>query len=191
MNVVEIVFISVALSLDVFVATLCLGAVLPEIKRGVVVKLCILYGFWQVLALIGGHMISMFAFVENKKEGITSAWHLISVMIFIGLGIRMFNKAWKREPFLEKRLDRVKIRTFLVLAVLISLDAFFAGISMGFLQTELLVEIVVLLISTVFFVITGLYTGYRMGYEEKHKTYYVSGSLLVLAGLDVLIKFLL
>ena len=40
---------------------------------------------------------------------------------------------------------------------------------------------------TVAFVIGGIYTGYRVGYEAKTKVYIVGALLLWVAGLDVLI----
>ena len=60
------------------------------------------------------------------------------------------------------------------------------GIAFGFLETNVLMILIMIAVCTVAFVIGGIYTGYRVGYEAKTKVYIVGALLLWVAGLDVL-----
>ena len=71
-----------------------------------------------------------------------------------------------------------------------SLDAFFAGIGTGFLETELLAELITMAVVTILIVILGMYTGYRLGWEQKKKANGLGGIILCLAGIDVIIRYL-
>ncbi len=50
----------------------------------------------------------------------------------------------------------------------------------------MLMILIMIVVCTVAFVIGGIYTGYRVGYEAKTKVYIVGALLLWVAGLDVL-----
>lgn len=43
------------------------------------------------------------------------------------------------------------------------------GIAFGFLETNVLMILIMIVVCTVAFVIGGIYTGYRVGYEAKPK----------------------
>lgn len=53
-------------------------------------------------------------------------------------------------------------------------------------ETNVLMILIMIVVCTVAFVIGGIYTGYRVGYEAKTKVYIVGALLLWVAGLDVL-----
>ena len=43
---------------------------------------------------------------------------------------------------------------------------------------------------TVLMVVFGLYTGYRFGFEQKTKAYSIGGVLLIIGGIDVVIRYI-
>ena len=64
------------------------------------------------------------------------------------------------------------------------------GAALGFLGTGTVTLLTVISAATVFVVIAGLYVGYHMGYEQKTKAYFLGGLLLIIAGIDVIIRYI-
>jgi len=69
--------------------------------------------------------------------------------------------------------------------------AFINPVIFGFLGTSLLSLILVGIILTVVCVVGGAYVGYHFGYEQKTKVYLIGGILLLVGGVDVIIRFIL
>ena len=55
------------------------------------------------------------------------------------------------------------------------------------LQKAVLIMIICV---TIAMVIIGLYTGYRLGFEQKSKAYIGGGALLIAAGIDVIVRYI-
>lgn len=189
MNLIEILVIAVGLSLDVYAVVVCQGAVLLNIEKSKFLKISLIFCAWQVAAVIVGHGITLIPYLAVKAENMRSLWELISVIIFMALGVYMLYKAWKNEIILERRSE-INYRRLFVAAGFTSMDAFFAGIGFGFLNTGMMAETLSILIVTVIVVVLGLYTGYRLGYEQKTKAYGIGGILLLLSAVDVIFKYL-
>jgi putative Mn2+ efflux pump MntP len=63
-----------------------------------------------------------------------------------------------------------------------------AGIAFGFLQTNIVMILVMIALLTILFVIGGMYTGYHLGFASKTTVYIIGALLLWGAGLDVLVR---
>ena len=63
---------------------------------------------------------------------------ILSVLIFIGLGIYMICKARNNKQIFERRNDEINWKRLRKLAVLTSVDALFAGMGIGFWSVEIL-----------------------------------------------------
>ena len=98
-------------------------------------------------------------------------------------------KAWKNEGILE-RLSDVNYKQLCVAAFFTSLDALFAGMGFGLLKARFYIVALSILIITAVMVILGLYTGMRLGYEQKTKAYGIGGILLLISAIDVVLKYL-
>ncbi|MGN0203247.1 MAG: manganese efflux pump MntP family protein [Coprococcus sp.] len=189
MNLIEILIISVGLSLDVYAVVVCQGAVLLKIERMKLLKMSLIFCIWQVAAVMLGHFVTCFPYLAVAAENMRSIWYLISVIIFMALGVYMLYKAWKNEVILE-RLSDIKYKQVCAAACFTSIDALFAGMGFGFLNTRLIAVALNILIVTAFFVVLGLYTGYRLGYEQKTKAYGVGGVLLLISAFNVIFKYM-
>ena len=66
-----------------------------------------------------------------------------------------------------------------------------AGIAFGFLQTNLFVVLVMVVLVTVLCIVAGVYTGYHFGFEQKNKVYILGTLCLWGAGGEVLIRYIL
>ena len=135
MSLLEIIIISVGLSLDVFAVVVCYGAVLLKVERSKLTKIILIFSLWQVGAVVGGCFIM----------------HI---------------------PYLR------------------GIDAVIAGVGFGFMQTVILPVALSMLIITILVVIAGIYTGYRLGYEQKTKAYNIGGILLMISAINIIVKYM-
>ncbi len=188
MEIWEVLLVSIGLSLDVFAATVCQGALWARVSARVVAIECALFAFWQILALLTGNALAAFPLMGSFREAATSIWLVLSTLIFLGLGVYMFIKASRAKEIEERRQDLLRWKEIFLLAFLTSLDAFFAGMGMAFLDTEVFFSAACIFIVTVVVVIVGILMGYRLGLGVRKPAWRVGGALLTLAGIDVLIR---
>lgn len=189
MNLIEILIISVGLSLDVYAVVVCQGALLLKIDRMKLVKMSLIFCIWQVAAVMLGHFVTLIPYLAVAAENMRRIWELISVIIFMALGVYMLYKAWKNEVIYE-RLSDINYKQLSMAACFTSIDALFAGMGFGFLNTGMIEVALSILFVTAFFVVLGLYTGYRLGYEQKTKAYGVGGILLLISAFEVIFKYM-
>ena len=142
MSVLEIVIISAGLSLDVFVAMAYMGAGFSKINKKNLFGLCLLFGGVQWGCLIVGNLLTLLPIFwdsSNSSSRIADHWEAVTVLIFIGLGIYMIWKGLKKRNILEQRNDEIDWKKTTFLALITSVDAFLAGIGMGFLEVKMAV----------------------------------------------------
>ena len=182
MSVLEIVIISAGLSLDVFVAMAYMGAGFSKINKKNLFGLCLLFG--NLLTLL-----PIFRDSSNSSSRIADHWEAVTVLIFIGLGIYMIWKGLKKRNILEQRNDEIDWKKTTFLALITSVDAFLAGIGMGFLEAQMIHQSLTIFPITVLSVIGGVYVGYRLGTVHNSQAYLAGGALFLIAGVDVVIQY--
>ena len=190
MSVVEILLVSVGLSIDAFVAVAYIGAGFYKIQIKNMVGLCFLFGGMQLGTLLIGNLITLLPmFSWAHAQDMADSWEGLTVLIFAGLGIYMICKGIKRENVLERRQDTIDWKTTTILSALTSIDAFFAGVGLGFLDTEMICQALTLFPVTVLEVIFGIIVGYRLGLKHNRHAYWIGGALLLISSVDVLLHY--
>lgn len=189
MSLIEILIISIGLSLDVYAVVVCQGAVLLKIEKTKLLKMSLFFCAWQVAAVAIGHAVTLIPYLADIAKNVSYIGEFISVIIFMVIGVYMLYKAWKNEGILE-RLSDVNYKHLCVAAFFTSLDALFVGMGFGLLKAKFYIVALSILIITAVMVILGLYTGMRLGYEQKTKAYGIGGILLLISAIDVVLKYL-
>ena len=189
MSLIEILIISIGLSLDVYAVVVCQGAVLLKIEKTKLLKMSLFFCAWQVVAVSIGHTVTLIPYLADIAKNVSYVGEFISVIIFTVIGVYMLYKAWKNEGILE-RLSDVNYKHLCVAAFFTSLDALFVGMGFGLLKARFYIVALSILIITAVMVILGLYTGMRLGYEQKTKAYGIGGILLLISAIDVVLKYL-
>ena len=186
MGILEILLISIGLSFDVFVVHICVGAGFSRKHGKDILLSSLLFGGAQLLALILGNVVADILKPDRKmNETISTAasgWEILSVLIFIGLGIYMI---------CERRNDERNWKRLRKLAVLTSVDALFAGMGIGFWSVEILEQGMVLLPVTIIQCFLGVEVGYRLGCEYNRRAYWIGGMLFLIAGADMAVTHFL
>ena len=166
MSVVEILLVSVGLSIDAFVAVAYIGAGFSKIQIKNMVGLCFLFGGMQLGTLLIGNLITLLPmFSWAHAQDMADSWEGLTVLIFAGLGIYMICKGIKRENVLERRQDTIDWKTTTILSALTLFPV------------------------TVLEVIFGIIVGYRLGLKHNRHAYWIGGALLLISSADVMLHY--
>ncbi len=187
MSLELLIIASIGLSVDVLIAVAYQGALLARISKRDMLLTALIFALWQFAALSAGTLITDIPLFVEKTEKVTDPWDKMAAILFLVIGIRFAVKAMDRKLFLEKRMD-IRFKKINILAMLTSLDVLLAGIGFGFLQVSYLTVLIILEATTVVFVFLGMYWGYRLGYRQNKKIYWIGAALLIFTGSDILIR---
>lgn len=192
MNLIEIVLITIGISLDTFAAAECQGAVVAKLEKKQLSMAVALVAIWQTIALlIGNFLVTLLNRYDVHLSDEAFIGRILAILIFFGLGLRMFVKAWKNERVIEKRQEKLNIRQIFFRISQGTIFTILTGIAFAFLETDLRAVLIMIVCVTIAVVIIGLYTGYRLGFEQKSKAYVIGGALLIAAGIDVIVRFII
>ncbi len=186
MNWMENLLIVAGVSLDIFAAMECQGSLVAKINKKNLTVICGIVALAQLITLYLGHFLSSLFCRYRSVPDEKLLGQIISMVIFVILGIRLMVKAIRNEHVEEHLEHHLGIRRFVRMACISGIYTLLTGIAFGFLETNVLMILIMIVVCTVAFVIGGIYTGYRVGYEAKTKVYIVGALLLWVAGLDVL-----
>lgn len=186
MDWMENLLIVAGVSLDIFAAMECQGSLVAKINKKNLTVICGIVALAQLITLYLGHFLSSLFCRYRSVPDEKLLGQIISMVIFMILGIRLMVKAIRNEHVEEHLEHHLGIRRFVRMACISGIYTLLTGIAFGFLETNVLMILIMIVVCTVAFVIGGIYTGYRVGYEAKTKVYIVGALLLWVAGLDVL-----
>lgn len=191
MSWIEIVLITIGMSLDTFAAVECQGALVAKLEKKRLSMAVTVIALWQTIALlIGSFLVTLLNQYDTQLSGEAFIGRILAILILLGMGLRMFVKAWRNERIVEKREDGLDIKkTFLSIAKG-SIFTILTGIAFAFLEADLKAVLIMIICVTIAMVIIGLYTGYRLGFEQKSKAYIGGGTLLIAAGIDVIVRYI-
>ena len=188
MNWIENLLIVAGISLDIFGAMECQGSLVNKVNKKLLSGICVLMSVCQLIALFLGHFLSDLFCKSHPMSDERFLGEILAMVIFFGLGIRLIVKAIRNERIEEHLEMNLGIRRFVRLASVSSLYTILAGIAFGFIGTNVIAILVMIVVVTIAFVIGGMYTGYHMGFTSKTTVYTVGAILLWIAGIDVLLQ---
>ncbi len=188
MNWIENLLIVAGISLDIFGAMECQGSLVNKVNKKLLSGICVLMAVCQLIALFLGHFLSDLFCKSHPMSDERFLGEILAMVIFFGLGIRLIVKAIRNERVEEHLETNLGIHRFVRLATVSSLYTVLAGIAFGFVGTNLVAILIMIVVITIAFVIGGMYTGYHMGFTSKTTVYTVGAILLWIAGLDVLLQ---
>lgn len=192
MNWIENLLILAGISLDIFAAMECQGSLVAKVDRKHLSIICILIAVWQMAALFIGNYTSVLLYSYNGHIANDEKFmgFVLAAAIFFGLGIRLIVKAVRNERVYERREENLGFKRFWRMAAITSVYTLLTGVAFGFLQTNLLRIMVMIVCCTVVVVVSGMYTGYRLGFVHKTKAYIGGAVLLWIAGVDVIVRYI-
>lgn len=191
MSWIEIVLITIGMSLDTFAAVECQGALVAKLEKKRLSMAVTVIALWQTIALlIGSFLVTLLNQYDTQLSGEAFIGRILAILILFGMGLRMFVKAWRNERIVEKREDCLDIKKTFFSIAKGTIFTILTGIAFAFLEADIKAVLIMIICVTIAMVIIGLYTGYRLGFEQKSKAYIGGGALLIAAGIDVIVRYI-
>ena len=191
MSWIEIVLITIGMSLDTFAAVECQGALVAKLEKKRLSMAVTVIALWQTIALlIGSFLVTLLNQYDTQLSGEAFIGRILAILILFGMGLRMFVKAWRNERIVEKREDGLDIKKTFFSIAKGTIFTILTGIAFAFLEADIKAVLIMIICVTIAMVSIGLYTGYRLGFEQKSKAYIGGGALLIAAGIDVIVRYI-
>ena len=191
MSWIEIVLITIGMSLDTFAAVECQGALVAKLEKKRLSMAVTVIALWQTIALlIGSFLVTLLNQYDTQLSGEAFIGRILAILILFGMGLRMFVKAWRNERIVEKREDGLDIKKTFFSIAKGTIFTILTGIAFAYLEADKKAVLIMIICVTIAMVIIGLYTGYRLGFEQKSKAYIGGGALLIAAGIDVIVRYI-
>ena len=205
MNLIELFFLAVGLSMDAFAVAICAGLTMKKVsvKKSLIVGLY--FGVFQAVMPIIGYMVAtLFA------DQIIGYDHWIAFVLLCFLGAKMIVESFKKEGCTDrecpdgmcsdracpggKRPDNkeasLKPAQMLPLALATSIDALAVGVSFAFLRVSIVPAVSFIGITTLAISMVGVKIGNIFGTKFKSKAEFAGGIILVLIGVKILLEHL-
>ena len=173
MSIVEIIVISIGLSMDAFAAAICKGLALKEINFRKCVIIGLYFGIFQALMPLIGYFLGSFL-----GEIILRVDHWIAFAILTFIGSSMLIDATSNKE--SHNNDNIKFKTMLPLAIATSIDAFAIGVTFAFLKVDIIISVLFIGIITFILSTMGAKIGNKFG-NKYEKTAQILGGLILLA----------
>ena len=181
MNIIDILFIGLGLSMDAFAVSVCKGLAMKKmnVKKALV---CSLYfGVFQALMPLIGFLLG-----SGFKNVVSSIDHWIAFVLLGIIGINMIKEAKSCETV----NDAMDVKTMLTLAVANSIDALAIGVTFAFLKVSIIPAITIIGVTTFVCCFVGVKLGSIFGEKLKTKAEIVGGTVLIFMGTKILIEHL-
>lgn len=183
MNLPELFFLAVGLSMDAFAVSVCKGLSAPRWStRDAALVGAWFGGFQALMPLLGYFLGSAFA------ARIVSVDHWVAFALLSIIGVNMVREGL--HPNGEDCDPSLRVRDMLPLALATSVDAMAVGVTFAFLQMEILPAVG--LIGAVTFLLSALGTalGRVFGARCRARAELLGGLVLILMGVKILLEHL-
>lgn len=183
MNIIEILIIGIGLAMDAFAVSVCKGLSMKKMNWKSAIIIALYFGIFQAAMPVLGYFLgSTFSSVVESVD------HWIAFVLLSIIGGNMIKESFDDE--IEKRNDRVDVKTMLLLAVATSIDALTVGITFAFLKVNIILAVAIIGIITFVLSVLGVKIGNKFGDKFQNKAELFGGIILILIGLKILLEHL-
>lgn len=178
MNLLDIIFLGIGVSVDAFVIGIYKGINSKHtLKMAFFCGSC--FAFFQfVMPIVGFYLGNAF------NEQIASFDHYIVSILLLIFGIKLIKESFEKK----EQKENTKIFSVLLPAFLSSFDSLGVGLSLGLLDANLWVAIFVISILTFLFGFFGVFVGKFSGKKNKKLVSLIGGIILICLGIKFLFK---
>ncbi len=181
MTFIELLLVAIALALDAFAVSVCLGlsASGKRLKTALIAGLY--FGLFQAIMPLLGY------FLGDMIQGFMANYSgYISLLILASIGIIMIKNALKTNDEDEDKTFSLSVLSMFSAAIATSIDAFAVGIAFASLQVDIFLSASVIGITAFIISIFGISLGAAIGEKYQKKAEILGGSVLILIGLKIL-----
>ena len=183
MELFEIIAIGVGLAMDAFAVSICKGLSMKKINWKKAITIALYFGVFQALMPVLGYFLG-----STFSSFVQSVDHWIAFILLAIIGGNMIKDSTDDE--VEKRNDKVDVKTMLLLAIATSIDALAVGVTFAFFEVNLLLSISIIGIITFVLSFLGVIIGNKFGDKFQNRAELAGGIVLIIIGLKILLEHL-
>lgn len=186
MSLIELLIISIGLSMDAFAVSVCKGLSTGEADRKKHYTVGIYFGVFQGLMPIIGYLLGY-----RFHSHIESIDHWIAFVLLGLIGLNMIKESREEDNqcAIEDE-DAFSFKKMCILGVATSIDALAVGITFAFLQVDILKAASMIGITTFLISTIGVSIGCKFGSKFKSKAELAGGIILIVMGTKILLEHL-
>ena len=180
MGLIELFFIAVGLSMDVFAVSVCKGLAMPKctFKKAAIVGLW--FGGFQALMPLIGYFAGRFL-----SDFVTNYSHWIAFILLAIIGVSMIKESFGDEEQIGASMD---VKSMFLLAVATSIDALMVGVTFAFLNVAIVPAVLFIGATTFVCSAVGVRIGSIFGMRYKSRAELCGGIILILIGLKIVLE---
>lgn len=172
--------------MDAFAVSLCKGLRMRRINYGQAVVIAFFFGSFQALMPSLGWVLGI-----QFERYITSIDHWITFGLLAFIGGKMVWDSLTEDPSCPvESVTRLDLKELTILAIATSIDALAVGITLAFLDTNILLSVCLIGIITFVLCLAGVAIGNRFGNRLQSKAGIVGGLVLIGIGTKILLEHL-
>ena len=184
MGLLEIIIISLGLSMDAFAVSITLGLSVhkPKLKEFLIPG--IYFGIFQALMPLVGYCAGI-----NFASKIQHLDHWVAFVLLGLIGGKMVKESFSKENKMKE--NPFGFTTMLLLAIATSIDALAVGITFAFFECNIFKATMIIGLTTFCISICGVKMGNIFGTNFRSKAELMGGIVLILLGVKILVEHLL
>jgi len=182
-NLIEVIILAVALSMDAFAVSIGLGSKNIHNKKIFALKVALFFGFFQGFMPFVGYLagIGMESFIKEID-------HWIAFILLGIIGIKMIYESFGET--IKNEIATISNKILLTLAIATSIDALAAGFTLNLFDVHFFISILLIGVITFVFSLCGIYIGIKGGTFLESKAEFFGGVILVIIGIKILVEHL-
>ena len=184
MELLTIIFVALALSMDAFVVSMIFGLKAGENKTKIALKAGVFFGLFQAVMPLLGWAIGFF-----MKKAINDYAYWVAFGLLFLIGLKMIYETTKNKH-IPKEFNTESIWVMLTLSIATSIDALAVGVSFALLKIHILFAAAIIGVVTFGVSFAGVSAGKKLCRLMGNKTEVVGGIILIAIGLKILIEHL-
>ena len=181
MSIIEIVLLSIGLSMDSLAVSVTGGAV---IRNCTVCNMVKIGSFMGITMTVLGYLAGV-----GFQKYITAFDHWIAFVLLLYLGGKMIYDSTQEEDE-DCKTNPLCNKTLFGLSIATSIDALAIGISLAILKSDIIIQASLIGIITFLMSVSGVYFGSRFGRKVDLKLDLIGGLILIGIGAKILIEHL-
>lgn len=189
MNLSQIIYIAIGLSMDAFAVSLTNGMTVKKLRFTYALKLAVFFGGFQMLMPIIGWLAGV-----GFSEKVSAVDNYIAFIVLAFIGIKMIIDSHKQcncEDIKEKS-EESSLKIIVCLAIATSIDALAVGVTFACtgitLFSTIMMYCAIIGAVTLAICLAGVYMGKRFGSVLANKSGYLGGAILLIIAVKMLIQ---
>ncbi len=185
MNPFSLLFIAVGLAMDAFAVSIASGFAVRKLHFRYAVKIAFLFGLFQGVMpvigwLAGSKLVEYIAAIDH--------WIAFGLLSFVGGKMIYESTVFCEDEACDQ--DPKRIYVLLSLAIATSIDALAVGLTLSFINVNIVTPALIIGIITFTLSLAGVYIGDKVGHFFESKIEILGGIILIGIGIKILTEHL-